>query len=49
MNFVNINPDNMTTEQKRIYDKNLAALYCANDVNSIYKVLSLDQYDTGSK
>jgi len=35
MIFVNIDPENMTKEQKRIYDKNLAAIKCSNDVNSI--------------
>ena len=42
MNFVNIDPNNMSENQKRIYSKNLAVVQCSEDQNSLFKVLSLD-------
>jgi hypothetical protein len=42
MNFVNMDPDNMSEEYKRIFDKNLAIVQCGEDLNSLFKVLSLD-------
>ena len=42
MNFVNIDPNNMSEQQKRIYSRNLAVVQCSEDLNSLFKVLSLD-------
>ena len=47
MNFVNIDPKNMSEQQERIYKKNLAVVQCSEDLNSLFKVLSLDYYDKG--
>jgi hypothetical protein len=42
MNFVNMDPNDMSEQYKRIFDKNLAIVQCGEDLNSLYKVLSLD-------
>ena len=42
MDFVNMDPNNMSAQYKRIYDKNLAVVQCSEDLNSLFKVLSLD-------
>ena len=47
MNFVNMDPNNMSEEYKRIFNKNLAIIQCGEDLNSLFKVLSLDYYDQG--
>ena len=49
MNFVNIDPKNMSEQQERIYKKNLAVVQCSEDLNSLFKVLSLDYYDKGQR
>ena len=35
MIFINIDPENMSIEQERIYKKNLAIVNCSNDINSL--------------
>ena len=41
MEFIKIDPENMSLEQDRIYKRNLAIINCSNNHNSLYKVLSL--------
>ena len=35
MNFVNIDPKNMSEQQERIYKKNLAVVQCSEDLNKV--------------
>ena len=35
MIFASLDPENMTPEQERLYNKNLAILNCSNDINSM--------------
>jgi hypothetical protein len=40
MNFQQINPDKMSTEEKIIYDRNLLIVECREDSNSLFKVMA---------
>ena len=49
MNFVNVNLENMTPEEKQIFDRGLAIVNCKEDTNSLFKVMAFNHYDSASR
>ena len=49
MNFVNVNLENMSPEEKQIFDRGLAIVNCKEDTNSLFKVMAFNQYDSASR
>ena len=42
MNFVNVDLEKMTPEEKQIYDRGLAIVNCKADTNSLFKVMAFN-------
>ena len=49
MNFIDIDPLNMDTKQKRIYDEGFAILDCGANGDCLYKVMALHMKDDPAK
>ena len=49
MNFVNINLENMSPEEKQIFDRGLAIVNCIEDTNSLFKVMAFNHYESASR